>query len=130
MRFHQSDVFVVNIAVANRVDEPVDADFRRSFASSSADVRSGARGFPSRFVCLVDDRAIHLGLELRHSAFTIVNPELDEMDAPRVQTPEHAGGPLRGRRAVGNAQARFAGGPAIEVAAMPFPTVRNFAASG
>src|SRR5213594_2024832 len=57
---------------------------------------------------LVDNRAINLGLELRYRAFTIVNPELHEMDTSSVQLSNVLAALVRSRRAVRNAKAGFA----------------------
>src|SRR5205823_6182043 len=73
-----------------------------------AEVRESFHAIP---VCLVDDRAIHLRLELRHAAFTVVNPELDEMNAPGLQLPNVLAALFWRRCAVRNACARFARRP-------------------
>ena len=104
-----SNVRAVNVAVADRVDESVHAGLQEVFRvfkrRRPAQVREG---FHPVLVCLVDDRAIHLRLELRHAAFTVVNPELDEMNAPGLQLPNVLAALFWRRCAVRNACARFA----------------------
>ena len=88
MGFHQSDVRTVNVTVADRVNKSVHAGLQEIFCVFE---RRGPAQVRERFhtvlMCLVDNRAIDLGLELRYGSFTIVNPELHEMDTARVQLP-------------------------------------------
>src|SRR3989442_15906857 len=88
MCFNQSDVLIVNVAVANRVHESVDAGLQEVFSvcerRGPAQVRKSLHPV---LVRLVDNRAKDLGLELRYGAFTIVNPKLDDMNTARVQLP-------------------------------------------
>ena len=108
MRFHQSDVLVVNIAVPNRMDESIHTGLQEIFCvcerRRAAEVRER---FHSVLVRLIDDRAIHLGLELRYGAFTIVDPEFDEVDAACVQLTNVLPALFRSRRAVRNAEPGF-----------------------
>ena len=106
VRLHQREILLVDIPVANRVHESVDAGPEQVLGVFQ-------RGRPTEMgehlltvgVCFVDDGPVHVRLELRYGAFPIVNPDLDELHASRVQRLNVFPALLFGRRAVRNPQA-------------------------
>ena len=104
----------------------------RSLASSSADVRPrwASTCWPLAWASSMIARYT-FGCELRHGAVAIVDPDLHELHASRVQLSNVVAGPrLRSPRRTESPERASLGGPAIGVAAIPFPTVRKRAAFG
>ena len=122
VRFHEVEIFLVHIPVAHGVHESVDAGpeqvlgvFQpRRPAEMGEHLLAVGVGFR-------DDRAIHIRLQFRHCAVTIVDPDLHEPHASRVQLLNGFAALVCSRGAVRNSRASLAWRTRHRSCGDPFP---------
>ncbi len=83
MLLHERQELAIDVPVADPVTETVDARLQELLAVFEIeDVRDDAHRVLVRFV---DDRLIHVDLQLRHRVQPVVHPDLDHLDVPGLQ---------------------------------------------